>query len=284
MEEMITPYELPEIKDHSFFFIDQRIATHIEAKLHKHDAWELYHVIHGHGNRIAGDTLQPFSAGDVVLIPPSMHHYWQYAPTSADNDGGIHYLMVAFSHSLITRCIEVFPELRNRLTSLTFPVNALKYGLESSRVIRKMLSQMNDMDDLGRLSAMFRLLPVIFNSSDHILAGKPMQIERDVRRMQQICAYVMAHYVHTITLNEIASEVGMNRSAFCSYFKRCKKMTFSQFVTQYRLNTACELLKHSQKQVSEICFAVGFNDVPHFNRVFKELQGMTPKEYRKRNI
>ena len=50
MEEMITPYELPEIKDHSFFFIDQRIATHIEAKLHKHDAWELYHVIHGHGN------------------------------------------------------------------------------------------------------------------------------------------------------------------------------------------------------------------------------------------
>lgn len=284
MEEMITPYELPEIKDHSFFFIDQRIATHIEAKLHKHDAWELYHVIHGHGNRIAGDTLQPFSAGDVVLIPPSMHHYWQYAPISADNDGCIHYLMVAFSHSLITRCIEVFPELRNRLTSLTFPVNALKYGLESSRVIRKMLSQMNDMDDLGRLSAMFRLLPVIFNSSDHILAGKPMQIERDVRRMQQICAYVMAHYVHTITLNEIASEVGMNRSAFCSYFKRCKKMTFSQFVTQYRLNTACELLKHSQKQVSEICFAVGFNDVPHFNRVFKELQGMTPKEYRKRNI
>ena len=192
--------------------------------------------------------------------------------------------MVAFSHSLITRCIEVFPELRNRLTSLTFPVNALKYGLESSRVIRKILSQMKDMDDLGRLSAMFRLLPVIFNSSDHILAGKPMQIERDVRRMQQICAYVMAHYVHTITLNEIASEVGMNRSAFCSYFKRCKKMTFSQFVTQYRLNTACELLKHSQKQVSEICFAVGFNDVPHFNRVFKELQGMTPKEYRKRNI
>ena len=176
MEEMITPYELPEIKDHSFFFIDRRIATHIEAKLHKHDAWELYQVIHGHGTRIAGDTLQPFSAGDVVLIPPSMHHYWQYAPTSADNDGCIHYLMVAFSHSLITRCIEIFPELRNRLTSLTFPVNALKYGLESSRVIRKILSQMNDMDELGRLCEMFRLLPAIFTSSDHTFAGKPMSI------------------------------------------------------------------------------------------------------------
>lgn len=110
-----------------------------------------------------------------------------------------------------------------------------------------------------------------------------MNIERDVRRMQQICAYVMAHYVHTISLDEIAAEVGMNRFAFCSYFKRCKGMTFSQFVTQYRLNTACELLKHSQKQVLEICFAVGFNDVPHFNRVFKELKGVSQKDYRKIN-
>ena len=40
MEEMITPYELPEIKDHSFFFIDQRITPHLEAKLHQHDAWD----------------------------------------------------------------------------------------------------------------------------------------------------------------------------------------------------------------------------------------------------
>ena len=129
---------------------------------------------------------------------------------------------------------------------------------------------------------MFRLLPAIFTSSDHTFAGKPMNIERDVRRMQQICVYVMTHYIHTISLDDIAAEVGMNRSAFCSYFKRCKGMTFSQYVTQYRLNTACELLKHSQKQVSEICFTVGFNDLPHFVRVFTNTLGMSPSKYRRR--
>lgn len=128
---------------------------------------------------------------------------------------------------------------------------------------------------------MFRLLPVIFTSSDHTLAGKPISIERDVRRMQQICTYVMAHYIHTISLDDIAAEVGMNRSAFCSYFKRCEGMTFSQYVTRYRLNTACELLKHSQKQVSEICFTVGFNDLPHFVRVFTNTLGISPSKYRK---
>lgn len=140
---------------------------------------------------------------------------------------------------------------------------------------------MNGMDELGRLSAMFRLLPVVFTSSDHTFAGKPMRIERDVRRMQQICAYVMKHYIHSIALDDIAAEVGMNRSAFCSYFKRCKGMTFSQFVTQYRLNTACELLKYSQKSVSEVCYLVGFNDLPHFVRVFTSTMGISPSKYRK---
>lgn len=281
MEDTAIPYELPEVENHSFFFIDQRVETSIEAKLHRHDAWELYYVVHGYGNRMAGDTLQPFAAGDVALIPPSMLHRWEYAPDSADTDGCVRYLMVAFSHSLVERCMEVFPELRNRLAGLIFPNDALKFGTESSRAIRKILTEMNGMDELGRLSAMFRLLPVIFTSSDHTFAGKPMRIERDVRRMQQICVYVMTHYAHSIALDDIAAEVGMNRSAFCSYFKRCKGMTFSQFVTRYRLNTACELLKHSQKGVSEICYTVGFNDLPHFVRVFTNAMGMSPSKYRK---
>lgn len=180
-----------------------------------------------------------------------MIHRWEYNADSTDEEGHVRYLMVAFSHSLLERCIEVFPELRNRLSGVQFPTDALKFGLESSRIIRRILSEINEMDELERLSAMFRLLPVIFTSSDYTLAGKPMRIERDVRRMQQICAYVMKHYVHSIALDDIAEEVGMNRSAFCSYFKRCKGMTFSQFVTQYRLNTACHLLKNTQRGVAE---------------------------------
>lgn len=281
MEDAAIPYELPEVENHSFFFIDQRVEINLEAKLHQHDAWELYYVVHGQGNRMAGDTLQPFAAGDVALIPPSMLHRWEYAPDSTDKDGYVRYLMVAFSHLLVERCVEVFPELRNRLAGVMFPTDALKFGLESSRVIRKALSEMNGLDELGRLSTMFRLLPVIFTSSDHTFAGKAMRIERDVRRMQQICAYVMKHYIHPIALDDIAVEVGMNRSAFCSYFKRCKGITFSQFVTQYRLNTACDLLKHSQKGVSEICYMVGFNDLPHFVRVFTSTMGMSPSKYRK---
>lgn len=281
MDETVIPYELPETEDHSFFFINQRVDVRLEAKLHRHDAWELYYVVQGRGTRTAGDTVQPFAEGDVVLIPPSMYHHWDYDPSSADNDGCVRYLMVAFAHSLVQNSMAVFPELRNRLAGVAFPSEALKYGAESSRTLRRALREMDGMDELGRLCAMFRLLPLIFTATDFSPAGKPVRIENDVRRMQQVSAYVMAHYVHPIPLDDIAAEVGMNRSAFCCWFRRCKGMTFSQFVTQYRLNTACALLEHSRKSVSEICYLTGFNDLPHFVRVFTKEKGLPPGRWRK---
>ena len=281
MDETSIPYELPETENHSFFFIDQHIDYRLEAKLHSHEAWELYYVVKGRGTRMAGDTLLPFSEGDVALLPPSMHHYWKYSPDSADDDGCIRYLMVAFSPDLVQRCIDTFPELRNRLAGISFPADALTFGTESSRIIRRSLSAMNRMDELGRLSEMLRLLPFLFTTTDYTFAGKAIRIERNVRRMQQISTYVMAHYAHPISLTDIATEVGMNRSAFCTYFKRNKGMTFSRFVMQYRLNTACELLKRSHKSVSEICYLVGFNDLPYFVRLFTAEMGMSPTKYRK---
>lgn len=173
-------------------------------------------------------------------------------------------------------------ELRNRLGGVSFPSKALKFGKESARTVRLALSQLNGMDELGRLCGMFRLLPVIFTAADCSFAGRPVRMEREVRRMQQVSAYVMAHYVHPIALDDIAAEVGMNRSAFSSWFRRCKGMTFSQFVMQYRLDTACSMLEHSRKSVSEICWLVGFNDVPHFVRVFTREKGVPPGKYRKR--
>lgn len=283
MDEAIIPYELPNRENHSFFFIDQQIDSRTEAKLHEHDAWELYYVIDGSGNRTAGDTVLPFEPGDVALIPPSMFHRWHYKPSSANSSGHIRYLMVAFSHKLVEQCMTIFPEFRNRLSGIEFPTNAIAFGAVSSQTIRNALLQMNSLDEVGRLSEMFRLLPLIFTAQDYISIGIPMRIERNVRRMQQISTYVMAHYVHSISIDDIALEVGMNRSAFCTYFKHHKGMTFMQFITQYRLNTACKLLKQSQKQISEICFLVGYNDLPHFVRVFTKHFGISPSIYRKQN-
>ena len=280
MEEAVIPYELPEVDDHSFFFIAQRIAPSLEAKLHRHDAWELCCVTHGRGIRSAGDTQQPFSAGEVVLIPPQMAHCWSYAPESADVRGEISYLMAAFAHSFVEKCMAVFPELRNRLEEVRFPTEALRLGYATARTIRASLERMAATDELGRACEMLRLLPTVFRSVDRVAVGRPTRSEKEARRMQRIAEYVMAHYVHPIALDGIAAEIGMNRSAFCTFFKKAKGITFSEFVTRYRLHTACGLLRDSDKQVAEICYLVGFRDIPHFVRVFTGRMGLPPTRYR----
>ena len=58
-------------------------------------------------------------------------------------------------------------------------------------------------------------------------------------------------------------------------------MTFTQFVIQYRLNTAATMLRDSHRQVSEICYTVGFNDLPHFVRAFTKAYGVSPTGYRR---
>lgn len=261
--------------------MDTLIPPSLEAPLHRHDAWELLCVVHGFGRRTAGDTIQDFAAGDVALIPPNMVHRWEFAQNSADESGCAHYLMVAFKHAFVELCLATFPEVRNRLAHVTFPDNALRFSVRSALALRKHLEAMSPLNELERLSSMLLLLCELFTASDHTLAGRPMRIERNVQRMQTVCTFVMRNFGRTITLEEAAAVAGMNRSTFCSWFRKYKGMTFMQYVTQYRLETACELLLNSDKQVSEICFAVGFNDLPHFVRVFARAYGMPPARYRK---
>lgn len=84
----------------------------------------------------------------------------------------------------------------------------------------------------------------------------------------------MKHYVHPIALDDIAAEVGRNRSAFWLLLQAVQGDDL--FAVRYAISAEYglgELLKHSQKNVSEICCMVGFSDLPHFVRVFTRTMG-----------
>jgi len=69
MEYTAILYKLSKAKNHSFFFIDQRVEPSFEAKHNRHDAWKLYYVVHIQGNRMVVYTLQHFEVGNLALIP-----------------------------------------------------------------------------------------------------------------------------------------------------------------------------------------------------------------------
>ena len=72
----------------------------------------------------------------------------------------------------------------------------------------------------------------------------------------------------------------MSESRFSRFFRRSTGNTFTDFVNRVRINRACQLLMETDRQITHICYEVGFQNVANFNRRFREIKGLTPSEFR----
>ena len=93
-------------------------------------------------------------------------------------------------------------------------------------------------------------------------------------------AYIRANLDKTISLEELAGEVGMSPSHFGRVFKEMVGETPMQYVLSYRVEQAIQMLEDSSLRLGEIAFACGFADQAHFSRSFKRVTGTTPRQYR----
>jgi AraC-like DNA-binding protein/ligand-binding sensor protein len=96
--------------------------------------------------------------------------------------------------------------------------------------------------------------------------------------------YIREHHAENLRLAPVARAVNASPFHFCKTFKRTTGMNFTEFVCRVRLEKAKNLLLNPDVQVSEIAYAVGFQSLTHFNRVFKEQTGLAPTHYRTQAI
>ena len=94
----------------------------------------------------------------------------------------------------------------------------------------------------------------------------------------------MENYTKELNLDEIANIVNLNKSSFCRYFKSRTHKTCSHFLNEIRIAHACKLLINSNMSISEICYETGYNNISHFNRQFKQITGLTAREYTKKYL
>jgi two-component system response regulator YesN len=99
--------------------------------------------------------------------------------------------------------------------------------------------------------------------------------------IQDCCRYIDEHYDDDITLTEIADFAHMSISHFSTLFKQHTGQTLIIYTNQVRINEAKKLLASTGLKIYEIAEKVGFSSLPYFTRVFKQVEGRTPLEYRK---
>ncbi|NMA70143.1 MAG: helix-turn-helix domain-containing protein, partial [Desulfitobacterium sp.] len=100
-------------------------------------------------------------------------------------------------------------------------------------------------------------------------------------RLVEILNYIQANY-KTVTLEELSEKFYLSKPYLSKYIKEKSGMTFVEYVKRIRMAKAQALLKSGNMTVEKIAYAVGYQNVEHFNRLFKESYHLTPSQYRKK--
>jgi AraC-like DNA-binding protein len=135
-----------------------------------------------------------------------------------------------------------------------------------------------------------RTLEEPFFSNDFILDKKREIIYHELNgntkkhkiqsRILKAISFMESHYDDAISLLDIAQAAYLSPCHFSRLFKKQIGITCSKYLSMLRINKAKELLKDTDLTVTEVCFRVGFNDLTHFERVFKGVEGITPSSYK----
>ena len=117
-------------------------------------------------------------------------------------------------------------------------------------------------------------------SAGNKLARSENITEGREERIVDIMNYLKSHY-RDVTLDELAENFNLSKPYLSKYIKENAGITFQDAVKEARMKKARKLLKDSNQTVESIAAAVGYDNVEHFNRLFKKIYGLTPVQFRR---
>lgn len=129
-------------------------------------------------------------------------------------------------------------------------------------------------------TALLMLADLIRYFSVYSLPGTTAGSAQANDTLRTIISYVNDHYTEKLSLEEVAHLAGFSREYFCRFFKQHMGITFLRYLNEVRISHAGRLLMTTDSSISEVMHESGFTNQTIFNRLFKEIYGMSPRQTR----
>ncbi|UCS91754.1 AraC family transcriptional regulator [Echinicola marina] len=272
---------------HQSFFVKEVNKPYFTAPLHFHPEFEILFILEGYGSRYVGDCIEAFGPEDLVLLGPNIPHLWQCDQEFYHGDLQLRSraICIQFNLDFLGADFLVIPEMAKIQQLLQQANRGIRFIGGGQKVLKERILELVDMEGMGRVTALLMLLESMA-SAERIYLSSPdyspeMHHEKDSDKMDLVFNYVMKHFKEKITLAGVSSLVHMSPEYFCKYFKVKTNKNFSEFLNEVRIGHACKLLMKSDLNISEICYESGFNHLSNFNRQFKKIKKMPPRDYQK---
>lgn len=248
---------------------------------HYHPEYELVYVEATTGIRHVGQHISSFMDSDLVLIGSNIPHLnFDYGLKTKYKQ-----IVVQLKENFMGDACKETSEFAGIQSMFNKAYLGLSFSGTTKTEVAERLKKMKELQPFQRLLSLLEILQILAVSKDVAeLNEQDTSVKlfmNDKIRMGSVYKYIHANYNETPDVNKVAASVHLSTAAFCRYFKKQTKITFTDFVNQYRITQAKTLLLQD-KTVSEVCYQVGFDSLSYFNKIFKKISNENPSTFKKR--
>ncbi|TFV96090.1 AraC family transcriptional regulator [Algoriphagus kandeliae] len=284
----VISFQVPKSKKEFVRYQEDR-GKHFYDKLHQHPQLQLTVILEGKGQFLSGDYVGRFQPGDVFFLGENAPHVFRSDSEYFEEESS---LQVAGNTIFFDfEAIQILGELED-LEGLNhfrdFSGGCFQVKGIPQEEIKQEMQRFSMLKGLDRFQSAFRLLAILDRAGEELVSLNRSVLsrgftERDGSRMNQVMQFLLEKRFEKIALEEVAAVANLSKEAFCRFFKLRTRKTFTQYLLELRINEAQKLLRESDLGIAEIAYQVGFENLSYFNRGFKKIAGITPKEWRKLN-
>jgi AraC-like DNA-binding protein len=254
---------------------------------HYHNNFEISFITEGSGKRIVADSIEEFQPGDLVFIGRNLPHVWiadkePRTPTSRT----LEMVYLQFTSEVVSQQMLSLPEFKYIAKAMTFSERGIQIVGQTLNEVSEIMLQLPYLKSFDRMLHFLSLMDIIGRSETNIqLASKEylrVRFTTGNKRIAAIHEYLMNHYREEVDLRRLADLINMAEGSLCRFFKMNMGMTVFEYLNQIKVEFACKLLMDPDLSIMEVCLDSGFNNLSHFNKQFKKINGLPPSEYRNR--
>lgn len=255
------------------------------SRYHFHEEHEAYFLISGERHYFVDNKSYHVQKGDLVLIRSNVRHRTSRISNVHHYERACFYFKNSFLDTLndTLRNSDLFSCFNKNLTIIH--LNENQQESLKNLVYRINYECLNEPDMykeyIDVLLVEFLILINRFARADN--NSESNYVDPKHKKIYDIINYMNEHYMEDITLPVIAKKFFISVSSLTKSFKQITGFSFTEYLNNIRIKNAYSLLDSSHYTISEIAHKVGYNSITHFGRVFKELTGYTPSQYRNTN-
>lgn len=252
---------------------------------HIHPEYEVVYVRNGSGILHIDTKKVPYSEGTLLFIGPGIAH------TDFGNNehrDGLE-VVVQFTETFVREKLAAFPEFAPVLRLAERSRRALIFRPAIRQRVSHRLESLDPRTPAVSLLTFLECLLVMSPVSAYTeLFPDPelpsVEKPADTDRLAYIFDRVNQDFAGELTSGKLAAELGMTTNSFCRFFRVHTSQTFTDFLNNYRLERAQDLLGEGTMDVQSVMYACGFRSAPYFSRQFRRRVGISPSEYRSKRI